>query len=123
MEQMTLGEMILFLRREKQDNIVKFDFCNFAPTSFHSYRGYYDQLAVGYEQCSWRDGESTTVKQFLEKCNEAKGGTFMGWKGGDFKMTGDTPVWVAESGETGGTAIINIKDMGYFTLIETKCID
>jgi len=48
MKQLTLGELIDRLKMMPQDEEVRYDFVHFRPTSVDSYRGYYDQLALGY---------------------------------------------------------------------------
>lgn len=48
--QMTLGELIKTLKRKDQDKYITFDFVHFRPAGgVHSYRGYYEDLAIGYE--------------------------------------------------------------------------
>lgn len=69
---------------------------------FDSYRGYYDQLALGTGL------EPKTVGELLAKASEAKGKVFQGYKGGDFQMHGRTPVWFSEYGESSGIAIVGI---------------
>ncbi|GAA0586439.1 hypothetical protein ACFQH5_20415 [Halomonas salifodinae] len=87
--QMTLGEMIEHLS----------DLPDGAKISTigepHSYRGYYSDLA--FEGGS---GEMS-AKDALAMCNEALGKEFTGYKGGEFLMEEDTPVWVASRGGCG----------------------
>ena len=86
---MTLEELIAILRKfleERGDKWVKYGFNN--P---HSYRGYYDNLAFEPEQ-------EVSVKQMLKDAEYALNNTFQGYKGGDFTMTKDTPVWLAYYG-------------------------
>lgn len=60
--------------------------------SAHSYRGYYCDLAfergVGTRQAS----------DLLVECKNAVNRVFCGYKGGDYQMNLDTPVWVADYG-------------------------
>ena len=73
-----------------------------APGDLISYRGYYSDLAFEPgDRC-------VTVKELLERANEANGDTFTGYKGGDFVMGDDTPLWAAPYGST-GLAIVDIK--------------
>jgi hypothetical protein len=58
-----------------------------------SYRGYYDELAFD-------PVEETTFGDMLQHARSALGKTFTGYKGGDFKMTGDTRCWIAPYGRT-----------------------
>ena len=114
---MTLGEIIDALRRKEPEQTIAFDFVYFAPKGITSYRGYYDQLAIGYEQIE------TTVAEVLAMCNEAVGKTFTGYKGGDYVMGRETPVWVANRSESGSTAIVDIIDHGWRITIETAHIE
>lgn len=128
--QMTLGELIEAMRvhaRNSPDRVVRFDFVHFQPDGFHSYRGYYDQVALGY---AWpghnpdgRDREDVTTGRFLDECKAAAAATFHGWKGGDFQMSEATPVWVARPDESGGTAIVAVRDDGWCLRLITACID
>jgi hypothetical protein len=61
----------------------------------HSYRGYYEQLAL--EPVSG----TTDVQDVLRSLRRANGHTYEGWKGGSYRMGPDTPVHVAAKGSTG----------------------
>ena len=77
----------------------------------HSYRGYYSDLAFA----PLYDTEPRTVKEILKEALLAHGKTFEGYKGGEFTMNGDTPVWYACYGTT-GPAIMGITDEGEILL-------
>ena len=83
-------------------------------TSFDSYRGYYDDLALGYIAKDYyeenKDDEIHTVKDFLEEAKRCLGKTFYGWKGGEFIMDKNTPLWVANSGHTSNFVIDRIEE-------------
>lgn len=81
----------------------------------HSYRGYYVDLAFDHVR-----EEPRTVEQFLDTCRSALGGTFIGWKGGEFTMDEDTPLWVAEVGSTGYAILGAFLDDGEFCLMCKK---
>lgn len=84
--QMTLGELIEALEAMPTDAEVV-NLCD--P---HSYRGYYDDLA-------FERGEGTRpAAELLRECRIANGSTFTGYKGGEFRMGEQTPVWVAAYG-------------------------
>ncbi|MCO2577536.1 hypothetical protein FA322_08720 [Pseudomonas aeruginosa] len=59
-----------------------------------SYRGYYDELA-------FEPARDVTIGSMLKNAKSAVGKTFTGYKGGQFKMTADTPVHLAHYGSTG----------------------
>jgi hypothetical protein len=120
----SLGKLIKLLELEKQDNHVQFDFGGFEPTSLASYRGYYEQLALGFQEATW-DDKSPTVKSVLQELKNAIGKTYEGYKGGDYKMSEDTHLWVANYGEANSTAIVGLAIVGLancdsMTVIETR---
>lgn len=59
----------------------------------------------------------------LALCESAVGKTFYGYKGGEYVMGRETPVWVANYREAGSTAIVDIIDHGWRITIETAHID
>ena len=85
---MTLGQLIERLKDENPKKILRLGFRN--P---HSYRGYYDQLAFEPKQL-------IMVEDMLKDAQSALGKTFEGYKGGEFKMSEHTDVWLAEYGNT-----------------------
>ena len=101
---MTLGRFISELEKLPQDKEIE-NVCE--P---HSYRGYYSDLAL-------EKGSGTrTVASLIEQLkNECLGQTFTGYKGGDFYMDENTPMWVAECGFC-GVKIMNIEDGETFSL-------
>lgn len=117
-EQMTLGEIITTLKRKDQDASVYYDFVHFRPSGIHSYRGYYEQLAIGYSS-----DNDPKVSDVLALCESAVGKTFTGYKGGDYVMDESTPVWVANHNESGGTAIVDVRDDNWRVLLVTACVD
>lgn len=119
-KQATLGYLIERLERLDPEADVYFDFVYMKPSgSVHSYRGYYDQLALGYQD----SGDGIKVGALLEKLKEAVGKQFCGYKGGEYTMYEDTVVWVANHNESGGTAIMDAVDSGYKVVLKTAMID
>lgn len=98
-----LGALIEALRFAPKDADVQFDFCYLSPTSVASYRGYYDHLALGWDAKAW-----PKVTAVLAELESAVGKTFEGWKGGNYRMSLETPLWVSNRGETGGTGIVAV---------------
>jgi hypothetical protein len=117
-EQMNLGELIDALKRKDRETSVYYDFVHFRPCGIHSYRGYYDQLAIGYD-----DSKDTSVGELLDMLKDADGKTFTGYKGGDYVMSLSTPVWVANHNESGGTAIVDVIDQDWRILLVTASVD
>ena len=88
-QQMTLCELISALSAVPGDTPVT----NLHRA--HSYRGYYIDLA--FEQ---GDGVRP-ASELLAECHKAMGAVFQGYKGGDYPMHANTPIWVADYGSTG----------------------
>lgn len=116
---MTLGQIIDTLKRKEPTEEVRFDFVYFRPTTLRSWRGDYSQLSLGYAHDS---PKTTTVAELLAECEAAVGKTFQGWKGGDYTMNERTRVYVGNSGEGAGTAIVDIIDGTYLVLV-TEYVD
>lgn len=119
MKQLTLGELIKSLSRCDKERTVKFDFCYFYPSGTHSYRGYYEQLAIGYSD----EATAPEVGDFLEELKGAVGQDYYGYKGGVYTMTENTPVWVDRPRNASGTGVVGVRDNGYQVIIETANID
>lgn len=60
----------------------------------HSYRGYYSCVAFELK-------DNITVEEMLESAKSALGATFVGYKGGEYKMDNSTDVYLAEYGRLG----------------------
>lgn len=114
---LTLGEAIEQLRTLQTGHRVTFDYDErIAPGDAESYRGYYEDLALEPSE------SPIDVSGFLSVLEAALGETFMGYKGGDFVMDEDTPLWVAEYGTT-GRAITGLHLEGRGVVLETKDMD
>ena len=100
---LTLGAAIRELSMMPKPYMVAFDFNNFSPGEEMSYRGYYSDLAFDPES-----DEPKTVEAFLHQLKAALDREYMGYKGGDFLMGGETPLWVSGYGTTSGRAIVGI---------------
>lgn len=86
---MTLGDLIDWLEKQDQNMIVKDGF-----GSPHSDRGSYEELA-------FTPRPEAKISDMLASAKSAVGGTFTGYKGGDFKMGRHTPVYIGEWGDCG----------------------
>jgi hypothetical protein len=121
-DQLTLGELIERItkikekyKEEKDEPIVKYDFEYLFPTELMSWRGSYAELALNFETT----GKYMSVSAFLKMLQDAVGATFEGYKGGDFVMNENTPIWVANYGNSGNTAIIDVLDSKYCVTLIT----
>jgi hypothetical protein len=120
-EQKTLGELIDLLKQRDPDEKVRYDFGHFCPTTLDSYRGYYDDLALGIDDLAW--DEYPTARGLVAELESAIGKTFTGWKGGDYVMDRETPMWAANPGYSHGTAITGLAESRGITVITTAYID
>lgn len=104
----SLGALIDRLTTAAPEGRVFYDFCDTTPRGIDSYRGYYDHLALGWSSDIRTLADQTAVKDLLAILRSAIGGTFHGWKGGEYVMNRDSPVWVDNSGECSSTAIVGV---------------
>ena len=115
---MRLGQIIDALQITDPEQGVQFDFGGFEPADIGSYRGYYSDLALTFS-----DRVEMTAGKLLNILQQADGHVFSGYKGGDYRMDRDTPVWVANYGECHGVAVVGVEDQGWRVLIRTAAIE
>lgn len=127
---LTIGETIAALKAVTyNDNAdVRFDFGYFVPYRAESYRGFYNQLALCYGPSNpQKEWEKRTIlatpAAVLADLEGAIGKTYEGYKGGDFVMRSDTPLWVANRGESNETGVIGVRSLNYTVIIETRFVD
>lgn len=114
---MKLGEFMISLGRvEDKSTPVRFDFGGFKPTTFDSYRGYYQDLALGYSDMPM----TVTVEDVLKEADKVLNRYLAGYKGGNYFMTIDTELWAACYGEAYQTRIKGVMNMGHVVIITTR---
>lgn len=113
--QITLGELAARLEAADQSAEIQFEDSS-SPGTLGSYRGYYRFIAI-------RRGENKTVAAFLPLVQRAIGGTFTGYKGGDFTMSRMTPVWVSEYGEASGNGLVGVETVGGIVTLKVGQIE
>lgn len=86
---LTLGDVIFQLSVLRRDQKVP-QFVN-----GHSYRGYYECLAVE------PTGQLTSVDESIRFFTSLDGQTFRGWNGGEFRMSRQSRVFIATEGACG----------------------
>lgn len=114
----SIGDTIRALRIHNPLLPVEFDFCRLVPSGpVKSYRGYYDHVAIG-----WVGGglELPTVANVLSTLESAIGRHHMGYKGGVYLCTSDTPLWIAQWGECTDTGICYVEDAGDWVILGTR---
>jgi len=112
---LTLGELAARLDAAPQDILVEFS-NGMYPGILGSYRGYYNYIAIEY-------GELCYVKELLKRVKEAIGNTFTGYKGGEYKMTRMTPVWVSDYGAVSGKGIVGVSQNDSKIILHIKQIE
>jgi hypothetical protein len=75
---------------------------------WHSYRGYYDHVALGPLEVN-DSSPAPTVENFLKFLRELDGKPMTGYKGGDFFVDYSKPVWVAPYGDTVRTPVLSVE--------------
>ena len=95
--QMTLGELIEVLEDLDPSKMIQGISCE-----LDSYRGYYSDLAI------YPSDKGCNVGDLLERCREAMGECFEGYKGGGFYMTANTPIWLSFYGESSGDRLMRL---------------
>lgn len=93
---MRLGDLIDTLEALPPTYDVKFD-DGTIPHKFHSWRGVYAELTLSRNV--YGEPERMSVRRLLGLAKKADGGTFTGYKGGEYQMSRHTPVWADKYGE------------------------
>lgn len=114
---LTLGQAIQQLSTTDPNLPVRFDNGD-SPGKAMSYRGYYSDLAISPES----HVDPVSVSEFLATLKGALNKTFTGYKGGDFTMGEDAPLWCADYSML-GLAIMDLQVDDKGVTILTKDID
>ena len=128
--QLTLGQIIDKLEKcglthgdDDEPKQVDYDFASAVPTTLDSWRGAYEELALGFKLSGYDNDDEhfaeTTAETLLSELKNAVGKQYEGWKGGIFTMTRETPVWVTNAGNSGNTGIIDVVDDGWRIILMT----
>lgn len=113
---LTLGQLIAALDEIRRDMPVRFDTGSY-PRGAHSYRGYYSDLA--FEPTT----TGVTVADLLGECLSVLDTCLQGYKGGDYLMDEDTPLWEAEYGCGSGRAIMGVSEVDGSLVLQTKAVE
>ena len=112
---MTLGELVATLCPYNKELPVKFDDGSI-PGDFDSYRGYYRYIAIGR-------GSTSMVGDLLEKATSAIGQTYEGYKGGEFTMHKNTPVFISEWGSSSGVGVVGVEFVNGVVTLKTRDVE
>ena len=63
--------------------------------------------------------ENVSVADMRHRVQSAIGDVFEGYKGGDFTMDKNTPIWVANYSHSGNTAVVDVLDCDYQVILVT----
>ena len=112
--QLTIGELIHKLEH-LFDQSQPLAFCRgLYPADFCSYRGYYEDIAIGVTTYP------VTVGEWLAKLKAQIGEVHQGWKGGDYTAAAETALWVAAKQRDTGPAITDVvREAGWVKLCMT----
>ena len=112
---LTLGKLIDLLKTQEPQQSVIFDFGGVTPTGIDSYRGFYEDLAIGFSD----DEVHMTVGAFTTLLKGAVNKVFTGYKGGEYRMTRRSSLWVANYRHTSGTIISGLMTCDFMTVLST----
>ena len=115
-QQLMLGELIILLDHVKDEKAhIRLDFDGQCPRYLDSWRGSYCEIAINYDSVD----PVISVAEFVGKCKDAVGDEMEGYKGGEFIMGRNTPVWVSNYGMAGNLGVIGVKQQGDEVIIIT----
>lgn len=134
-DQLTLGKLIskiepivanqkAIIKKYDKEAFVQYDFEYLFPTEIDSWRGSYNELALNYTSEDIKPkAKPFTVTKFLKMLKDTIGKEFTGYKGGEYIMEEDTPIWVANYGNSGNTAVVDVLDNEYSVILITGLRD
>lgn len=109
--QLTLGELIDLLKSvDAEENcVVQFVFGDMVPLECRSWRGSYNELAIGFSEYNPSFCSYPLLSSFIKQLEDTVGATFCGWYGGEYTMHTATPVWADKPGQGSQAGIVGIK--------------
>lgn len=116
--QMTLGQLVEELEQLAPDTpIMLSDGNGESPGRAMSYRGYYSDLSFEPSE------KPITAKAFATEARRALGNSFEGYKGGEYIMGTDTPLWISEYGCSSGRAVMGLTMSNGIAYLQIKQVD
>lgn len=103
-----VGELIAELKQYNRGAYLRIDKSpvGLAPIELGSYRGYYEDLAIGVgpaRSAPWNVGDLVAALE------ESIGSTITGYKGGEYEVTVGTRVWISNYGESSGSRVTGVR--------------
>lgn len=108
MKQWTLGDMIDAIAKEATPGGWCYTALGHRPGDWHSYRGYYDQLALDWSEDRRDVMPPMSMEEFGAATRACLGRVFTGYKGGEYAMNRSTPLWLSTYGDASGVAIVGL---------------
>ena len=117
---MTIGEILDAIARADDEASVVFDFGSTSPTKVDSWRGFYEEAAIGYSAGVYGE-PCMTVRQFRAELQGTiePGRTYSGWKGGEYQYTRSTPLHVDNPGCYSCTEISRVEVQEWGVILHT----
>ncbi|GAA4033461.1 hypothetical protein GCM10023063_16400 [Arthrobacter methylotrophus] len=116
-EASTFGPIIAVLAKQPRNASVVVEYLGrkSRPGSMGSYRGYHDELRI-----EPNGREPRTVADLLKDLRRFRRNGITGYKGGDYPVTDNTGVWVAEYGENSHQHVSGVRVDGGVVVIMTE---
>lgn len=138
---LTLGEMIqqleVSIQQARESDMVQpdkvsvsFDFVDALPTSIECWRGWYVEPALGWEPSGYsrhqKGAGGVTASELLAELKKPLppwSEVYQGWKGGDYQFNCNSPLHVANPGDSNYTMIESVKFHEYRIVIHTVWVE
>lgn len=114
----TINKVLECLREANLDATVTFSFGNCKPTKVDSWRGIYSEPALGFSSDIY-DPNVTAESLISELEKSISGETYHGYKGGEFKFSGNDQLHIDSYGEYSETEIDKIEVHDGYVVIHT----
>jgi len=115
---LSIGQMLKKLEQFNDDARLFLSNDKFFTTEFGSYRGYYEDMYIGYSDTDTGLNTVGGLRGILEAAL-AKG-EMKGYKGGDFPIDHDTLLWMSSYGEVDGWALVDVVKVGDAIVVVAK---
>ena len=103
---LTLLQLAELLENHSADAPVRFDTGDKPPHHFDTYRGDYNHAALGTHRPTHRL-PPPTAGELARAARNATNMPYIAYKGDEVRLYGQSPVWQAEYGESGGRPVVD----------------